>query len=209
MSLANKAYMILEEKIVTLELPPGKIFSEADLSAKINIGRTPMREALLKLATEGLVEMIPRRGVAITEVNVANHLSLLDTRKVLDELISKRAAKRSLSDQREQLKKNAFAIEAAAENNNIEEYLKIDKQSDDIIALASRNSSALQATAPLHAHCRRFWFYYNHDSSLKEPASLHSDLMLAVASGEEDLAVEASNRLIEYLVEFTRSALDL
>ena len=207
-SLAEKAYHILEEKIVTLELKPGKVFSESDLSERVEIGRTPLREALLKLANERLVEMIPRRGVAITEVNVSNHLALLDTRRVLDELIAKKSAKRATVEQREQLKRHAASIETAAKNNDVDEYMKIDKEIDEILAEASRNPFACEATMPLHAHCRRFWYFYNHSLDLSEPAKLHADLIRSVANGDEEKAAEASNRLIQYLVDFTRSALD-
>lgn len=71
-SLAGKAYEVLEELIVTLQLTPGQVLSEAGLAKQLGIGRTPVREALQQLAREGLVSILPRRGVIVSEINVKN-----------------------------------------------------------------------------------------------------------------------------------------
>ena len=208
-SLAEKAYSELEEKIVTLALKPGTIFSESELCESVEIGRTPLREALLKLANEKLVEMIPRRGVEVKEINISNHLALLDTRRVLDKLIACHACKRATEDQRIQLAQLAADIEKAAQNSETEAYMRLDKRFYEIISASARNPFATEASVPLHIHCRRFWYFYNDGKNLAEPAKLHADLMLAISSGEVELAEEASDRLLDYLVEFTRSVLEL
>ena len=78
-SLADQAYELLEEKIISLQLKPGRVYSEAELSELIELGRTPMREALLRLAKERLVQMIPRRGVLISDIDLKQHIGLLAT----------------------------------------------------------------------------------------------------------------------------------
>ncbi len=62
-SLTDQAYRQLEELIVTVQLKPGSVLSELALAAQLGIGRTPIREALHRLAREGLVVILPRRGI--------------------------------------------------------------------------------------------------------------------------------------------------
>ena len=92
-NLSVKAYKILEELIVTLKLEPGKTYSEKELMALSDISRTPLREALLKLSNESLLNIIPRRGIEISDINMANQLSILETRRVLDNLLISKATK--------------------------------------------------------------------------------------------------------------------
>ena len=69
MSFADRAYYAIRELIVTLELPPGTVVREPELTERLGIGRTPVREALRRLAQERLVEVFPRRGMFVTEVD--------------------------------------------------------------------------------------------------------------------------------------------
>src|SRR5258708_9067329 len=86
-SLTELAYAHLEELIVTLKLAPGRVVSEGELSVLTGIGRTPIREALQRLARERLVSILPRRGIIVTEINVGSQLKLLEVRRELERLI--------------------------------------------------------------------------------------------------------------------------
>lgn len=92
-NLSQKAYKILEELLVTLKLEPAKSYSEKELMELSGVSRTPLREALLRLANESLIEIIPRRGIVISDINMLDQLAILETRRVLDTLIIKRATK--------------------------------------------------------------------------------------------------------------------
>ncbi|MFQ5603695.1 MAG: GntR family transcriptional regulator [bacterium] len=209
LTLADQAYRILEEMIVTLELPPGSAYSEADLSQKINIGRTPLRQALQKLADHRLVASLPRRGIIVSEVNIAEHLALLETRRVLDRLVVSRAARRANPDQRQELKSCAREILQAAATGDVAEFMCRDQQFDQIVETASRNIFAARACAPLHAHCRRFWYLYQENGDLSQSAKLHAAVMKAVVVKDESAAANASDQLMDYLEQFTRAALEL
>ena len=78
-SLTGQAYRKLEEMIATLELPPGAVLSEAQLIEALDIGRTPIREALQRLAVEGLVEILPRKGILVSYTNPQKQLLILDS----------------------------------------------------------------------------------------------------------------------------------
>ena len=208
-TLAGKAYSLIEEMIVSLKLEPGLVLSEAQLSRAIGIGRTPMREALQRLAAEGLVETLPRRGVVVSGINVAQHLALLETRQALDRLVVARASRRATAAQKSALRRCAATMGNAAQHRDLAEFMRLDREFDLIVESASRNSFAARALAPLHAHCRRFWYMYHHNGDLNRSATLHIRVMRAIAGGDESAAVAAAERLIAYLEEFTRSAFDL
>ncbi len=208
-SLADQAYDLVERMIVTLELQPGTVFSEVELSEIIGIGRTPLREALQRLAGDRLVVALPRRGMMVTEINGSEYLALLDTRRVLDSLIAVRACRRSTPEQRRLLKKCADEIRIAAGEDDMDAFMRLDRSCDELLEKSARNPFAAQLVAPLHAHCRRFWSMYKHNGDLTQSASLHAAIMEAVVDAEENRAREASDRLIDYLEHFTREALEL
>ena len=209
LSLADQAYGLLEARIVSLELVPGEIYSEAELSALIGLGRTPMREGLLRLAKEKLVEMIPRRGVGVTRIDLTQHVPLLETRKALDVLIATRAARRVTAAQKEWLSTAADAMLAAARCGDTTAFRDIDEALDVLLAEACKNPFAVEAVAHLYAHCRRFWVHYREHVDTGLLAAQHAALMRAVAAGDESEARAAVEAIVDYQIEFTRLALDL
>ena len=91
-SLSQQAYDKLEEMLVNLELKPGHVYSEKELTQIMGYGRTPLREALQKMSNIDLVEIIPRMGIKVSEIILYRQLAILEARRPLDELIAKCAA---------------------------------------------------------------------------------------------------------------------
>src|SRR5258707_4139615 len=85
-TLTDKAYAQIEELIVTLQLPPGTVLSELVLADRLGIGRTPIREALQRLSRDGLVNILPRRGVLGSDIDRRSHLRLRERRLALERL---------------------------------------------------------------------------------------------------------------------------
>jgi DNA-binding GntR family transcriptional regulator len=206
-SLADQAFDVVERMIVTLELDPGTVFSEAELSERISIGRTPLREALLRLAGDQLIVTLPRRGMMVTDINIADYLALLDTRRELDRLVVTSAARRATPEQREAVRACGRELVDSAAAGDLSEFMRLDRHCDELLEAAAGNRYATRSLAPLHAHCRRFWYRYRHNGDLGASADLHARMMTAVADGDEAAAAQASDSLIDYLVEFTRSAM--
>lgn len=207
-TLANQAYVRVEEMIVTLELAPGQVISESDLAQHLDIGRTPLREALQRLAEDQLVEILPRKGIRITEITLRDQMALLETRRVLDRLVASRAARRADQGHREALRDCARAMHDTAETDQLDAFMEHDRRFDEIVATAAQNPFATDALAPLHAHCRRFWYKFRANGDLTQSARLHEQLMRAIAEADYDGAAEASDALVDYLERFTRSLLD-
>jgi len=207
--LSDRAYDKVEAMIVSLELSPGTIFSESELAERIGIGRTPLREALQRLASERLVTALPRRGMLVAEINASEYLNLLQTRASLDKLIAKQAARRATPEEREALVACSVGMGEAVQANDDAGFMSLDRTFDNILERACRNPYAFEAVSPLHAHCRRFWSAHRHHGDLAQSATLHARIMQEVASGNAREAGKASKALIAYMEWFARTALDL
>ena len=179
-----------------------------ELSSQINIGRTPLREALQRLAKDRLISVLPRRGMIVSEINILDQLEYVEMRRVTDQLVASKAATRLAPHQRTRLREIAVEIERAAAENDIQQFMHLDGELDHTLWTTARNVFASQVSEILHTHCRRFWFVHQGRGDLNRSARLHAAMIEAVVSGDEAEAVVASNRLSDYIEEFTRSAVD-
>ncbi len=208
-SLADQAYDRVEELIVTLDLPPGHIFSESDLSDRIGIGRTPLREALQRLASEGMVRSMPRLGMQVTEIDATEYLDLLATRGVLDALLAEQAAHRATPAEREAIKDGIEEMISAAHAGDEHAFIQADREADRLMEQAAGNPWAARASGALHGHCRRFWMAHRHRADMTRSAALHAAVLHQVVEGNPENAGQASQTLIAYLTSFAKDALDL
>ncbi len=205
-SLTDRAYAEIEEMIVTLKLAPGSAISESDLCAHLGIGRTPIREALQRLARERLVAIFPRRGMLVSEINVTSQLKLLETRRELERLIAKSAARRATDDERARFRALATAFEAAAKANDDVTFMRIDRDFNVLCSVAAHNEFAAGAMSLMHSLSRRFWYlHYKQAADMPLTAKLHADIARAIAAGGEERAAKASDRLLNLIEKFTRS----
>lgn len=208
-SLTQQAYRRLEELVVTLELRPGQVLSETDLAKQLGIGRTPIREALQRLAREGLITVLPRRGILVSALDVRRQLKLLELRRELERLMSRCAARRAGAEERAAFAEIAEEMrEAAAEEDEIA-FMRLDRALNLLLCRAARNEFVTNAMTLTQGLSRRFWFQHHRAvGDLGLCASLHADLSAAVAAGDEAEAAAACDRLLDYIESFTRATLD-
>ena len=205
-SLTDRAYAALEEMIVTLQLAPGTAISESDLSGHLGIGRTPIREALQRLAREKLVSIFPRRGIFVSPIDVASQLRLLETRRELERLISRSAARRATDDERARFRTLAAAFEAAAVKNDDITFMRIDREFNQLCSAAAHNEFAAGAMSLMHSLSRRFWYiHYKRAADMPLTAKLHADIARAIAAGNDERAAKSTDRLLDTIEKFTRS----
>ena len=155
-TLTDRAYAELEELIVTLQLPPGTALSELVLAKRLDIGRTPIREALQRLSRDGLVNILARRGVLVSEIDLRAQLRLLEVRRELERLMARGAAERATSEQRAQFSEIAAGMRRAAEKSDDLLFMRLDHQFNTLISAASRNEFASRAMGLMHGLSRRF-----------------------------------------------------
>src|SRR5690554_3538591 len=143
------AYDMIEGLIATLKLKPGQAIVESELVERVGLGRTPIREALMRLVAGGLIEQEPRRGMRVSEIGVAEHLILIDTRRVLERLIASGSARWATPSQRSDMLRHAEAMVAAADAGDINGYMLADQLLDHVNHEACRNPFAVQAVLPM------------------------------------------------------------
>jgi DNA-binding GntR family transcriptional regulator len=209
-SLTDRAYADLEELIVTLELAPGEAVSEAALSAQLGIGRTPIREALQRLARERLVLILPRRGILVSEINVKSQLRLLEVRREMERLIARSAAKRATDEERARFVEIAKEFERSAKANDDKAFMRADRAFNELCGAAAHNEFAIGAMSLMHSLSRRFWYiHYKKAADMPLTAKLHADIARAIAQGAGERAAKASDKLLDTIEKFTRDTTDI
>jgi DNA-binding GntR family transcriptional regulator len=205
-TLTDRAYDALEEMIVTLKLAPGSAVSEAELSQRLGIGRTPIREALQRLARELLVQILPRRGVIVSDINVKTQLRLLEVRREVERLVARSAARRALPEEREHFAALASMFERAAKANDDVAFMRTDHEFNELCVLAARNDFAAATMRLIQPLSRRFWYvHYKQAADMPEAAKLHAAIARAVAAGKEEQAAQATDALLDNIEAFTRA----
>jgi DNA-binding GntR family transcriptional regulator len=92
---SSAAYAQIKERIIGLQMPPGSSFSESTLAEALSIGKTPVREALVRLELEGMVEVAPRSGYRVAPVTLKDARDLLGLRALLEGEAARLAAERA------------------------------------------------------------------------------------------------------------------
>lgn len=201
---ADLAYDKIETLISKLHLQPGSPIVEAEIAEMTALGRTPVREALMRMVSIGLVVQQPRRGLTVSAIDVVEHLDVLQTRRVLERLIASCAARRATDSQRKAIVACGQKMTVAATQGDLDAYMAADQALDHVIHDASRNASAVKSVVPLVVQCRRFWYAYQHEGETEEAAKAHLALAQAIASGNEQTASDAADLLMDYLDQFAR-----
>ncbi len=207
-SLTDRAYKELEELIVTLRLAPGSVLSENALAGELGIGRTPIREALQRLAREGLVVILPRKGILVAEINPRRQLLVLEVRRELERLLAHSGARRATAEEKRQFLEIAEGMEQASRDNDDISFMRHDRALNTLIAQAAHNEYASGAMGLLNGMSRRFWYmHYKEAADLPLCARLHAQQARAIAQGDPDAAARATDALVDYAEDFTRATL--
>ncbi|MFC6488166.1 GntR family transcriptional regulator [Nitratireductor sp. GCM10026969] len=203
---AEKAYRTLERMLVTLELAPGSVTTEGQLIDRLGMGRTPVREAIQRLAWEGLMEVRPRAGIAVSPLNASDWLKVIEARRGIEVAMARAAARFITGDTAARFRDAAVQIQKAVVAGNIIAFLEADKNVDDTMAAAADNPFAARMAAPLQTHCRRFWYRYQSDSGLAYAAEQHVRLIRAVLDEDEKAAMREAEALMRLLRKHAEAA---
>ncbi|HEY6821632.1 MAG TPA: GntR family transcriptional regulator [Burkholderiales bacterium] len=205
-TLTDRAYRGIEELIVTLQLAPGSAVSEGMLSSRLGIGRTPIREALQRLARESLVVILPRRGIMVSEINARTQLRLLEARREVERLVARSAARRATAGEKTRMADLARRFEASAKKNDDRAFMRVDREFNELCLAAAKNEFAAGAMRLMQGLSRRFWYHhYKEAADMPETAKLHADIARAIARGDEAAAGRATDRLMDMVQSFTRA----
>lgn len=204
-SLAEKSYQALEDRLVSLALPPGDLVSEGELIELTGYGRTPVREAIQRLAQHDLFQVIPRKGLLVSPVSRGGMQQILEARRPLEKLIAYRAAMLASDEQRSGLAR--IARELADCHDSIDRFLARSRDIDNLLDQCAGNPYVIQAVTPMRIHCRRFWNFYRDHLKLSDAIAAHSNLVRLAARRDMRGAEKAADNIIQ-LLERLVSGLD-
>ena len=206
-SLAEQAYGAIRGMIVSLELAPGDAIREPELTAKLGIGRTPVREALRRLALERLVEVYPRRGMFVTTVDVRDLARLCEVRAVLEPEAARLAAERATRPDLEEL--NALIEELLDRRRRDDRALiDLDERIHRTIYRMSHNQLLEETLEWYYTHALRIWMLaLDRTRTLQSAVLEHHELLDAIARGKGERAADLMRAHVEHFEQAMRDVL--
>ncbi|WP_461143471.1 GntR family transcriptional regulator [Salinifilum aidingensis] len=188
--LADRAYELLRDDLVALRIEPGEPLDEKRLSASLEVGLTPVRDAIKRLTFERLVVTYPRRGTFAAEISVSDEVWLTEIREELEGLAAALAAARATSDEREELSRLADLVNShPTADHGSTSYIEVDAAIHRAIYAAAHNPH-LEASLNQYASlAMRIWHYGLRNVAHKPTATCdQADVVAAIVRGDADAA---------------------
>jgi DNA-binding GntR family transcriptional regulator len=183
--LADRAYVELRDQIVTLTIPPGAPINEESLGRELGLGRTPLREAIKRLALENLVAVYPRRGTFVTEINITDLAHISDVRVQLEGHAAYRAAQRLTAAQREEL--DALVAEVEQPRSDADALMGLDARVHRFVYRCAANPYLRNTLEHYLNLSLRIWYLVlGRLPHLFERVHEHTELLHAIRAGDAD-----------------------
>src|SRR6202011_5826907 len=173
--------------IVSLELRPGAVVSERELMERLQIGRTPVREALHRLAQEKFVEVYPRRGMFVTTVEIHDLAALSEVRLPLEGQVGRLAAQRATGGVRVGREGLGCLVEALLlwPGRRARELMELDERVHCTIYRVARNEFLETSLEQYYVHALRIWYLaLDRTSELGAAVHEHVGLIGAISAGD-------------------------
>jgi DNA-binding GntR family transcriptional regulator len=156
--IAHRAYAVLRERIVRLSLPPGAVLREDELMKELEIGRTPLREAIKRLELENLIAVEPRRGTSVTHVDAADIVHITEVRAELEAQAAELAARRMDAAQRAEAEALRAELDELEGGEDQETLMALDERVHRLTWEASHNPYLDDELERLFALSARIWY---------------------------------------------------
>jgi DNA-binding GntR family transcriptional regulator len=201
-SLAAQAYEQIKEKILTLHFLPGQYLNEGALCAMLNAGRTPVHQALQRLELEGLVEIMPRKGVIVQPDSISEILKILDSRATVEAELARNAAERATPGDAEELKALAREGYGNGKPTDIDTFTVGDRSFHEKFADMAGNPVLSDFARTLHERSIRYWYLHLWQTmDTKATIRQHASIAEMIAKRDGDGAAKAVRDHIESLRE--------
>jgi DNA-binding GntR family transcriptional regulator len=203
-SQAELAYETLLDLLVRLEIAPGAPLIESELTSRIGVGRTPLRDAIHRLEMQRLVAIYPRRGTFATEINIGDLALITDVREELEGLAAGRAAARATEVDRAVVTRLLARVERPETRKPIE----LDTAIHRTIYAAAHNHFLASTAEMYHNLSLRLWhLYMDRLSDITSHVEEHRVLLGAILDRDPDAAAEAARRHVRRFQESVSSVL--
>ncbi|HTF48063.1 MAG TPA: GntR family transcriptional regulator [Pseudonocardia sp.] len=194
---SDRAYQQLRDMLLDLRLSPGSVVNEHDLAQELEIGRMPVHEALARLAGEGFLNVLPRRGTVVTAFTLNDVLDLFEAREAIECGSTHLAARRATDEDIAKLEKLVAAADEARAAAHTEDYLRADYEIHLSLVRMLKNSLLADTVERLLMHNLRFWRFYFSSRTVQPTAMLgHDELLAGIRSRDGDEAERAMRRHI-------------
>jgi GntR family transcriptional regulator, rspAB operon transcriptional repressor len=193
-SLREKAYEAIKQRIITCALKPGEYVNELQLSAVLAIGRTPVHQALERLALEGMVEIIPHKGAIVRPFRLNEVLQIAEARIVNEIHCARLAAERASNLNIAALEDTLAQTRHWAPLRNVEKLVLLDRAFHGELASAAQNDALAQLLRGLHERSLRFWFVSRGAPDQHDHVRRQHEAILAAVRKRDPKAAEAAMR---------------
>jgi DNA-binding GntR family transcriptional regulator len=202
-NLLELAYERIEDLIINCELKPGRFLSIQDLQGITGFSRTPVHQAVSRLADDTLILVRPRHGVQIAPIDLARERVLLHLRRDIERFVVRLATERAGPSHRNQFLHMERLLRERRDSMSVGEFNVLDRRIDKLVLTAAGERFLEHTLRPLHTIFRRIgWIHHNHSAgqaSVHETIDCHLAVLNAVANRHVDRAVAASDRLIDFV----------
>jgi len=200
--LADRAYVAIRDLIVSLRLAPGSLIDERRLVESLGIGRTPVREALRRLAQEQLVEVFPRRGMFVTGVDVKDLARISEVRAALEPEAARLAAERASDEERDDLAALGDQIKRGAD------LMSLDERIHRAVYAAAHNDLLEKTLGEYYVLALRIWMIaLDRAEDLEDAVEAHRDLIEAIVVANGDGAAEVMRAHVQGFEQAMRKVL--
>ena len=199
----QRAYEKIKRAIVTLRFEMGKNINEQDLCQQFKLGRTPVREALQLLASEGLVVIFPRKGVYVSYVSLEDFQKIYETRLMVETYCISEAAKKISNSEIQRLKTLLYNSESMVDSKDIEGLLKVDREIHMGIVKSLNNRYIEQIAEQVYDLVTRMWFLSFRTRSQEElrySLLAHSDILDTLATRNVTESQKANREHLDQFV---------
>lgn len=203
-SMAEQAYRIIRDRLITLKIAPGEPINEHALGLELGFGRTPVRESLKKLEVDHLVVSYPRRGTFATQVDLTDLAGVSEMRMVLEPLAARRAAQAARPERRAKLAAKAdelSVLDLSEVSNPV--LMRHDIDVHRMIYASTGNPHLEETLVRLDNLATRIWcLVLDRLPAIGAHVHEHVDLLRAIAEGDADLAAALG---LDHTVHFEQS----
>lgn len=188
-SLSETVRVQMERDLLSGALAPGTVLDERSLAEKFGVSRTPVREAVLHLAAQGMLNVVPRVGVVVPKLGIQELLALLEMLAEMEGACAKFAAKRMDAKERKALREALVACESAAHAGNAKAYDNANKKFHQIIYAGARNDWAARQVYSLRLRCASYQrSRFDLPGRLEQSLLEHREVVAAIESGDAEAA---------------------
>ncbi|GAA4117148.1 GntR family transcriptional regulator [Enteractinococcus coprophilus] len=207
-SLSTRAYRILLDRLIMLDIQPGEPIMEKHLAEEMGVGRTPLREALKRLESDHLVVTYPRRGTFASQVDVTELAHVSEVRQALEPLAARRAAEVNGGEMREQLLEVLDELKSLDPNQSQRDLLSYDLSVHRLIYSVTHNEHLSETLIRLDNIATRIWAALSDRlPSLHSHIVEHTELLKQIVAGDAEAAEQTASEHVKNFYTMVREAL--